>query len=75
MGLFNSKPITPTVPSILPPVAKQQILSGRLPVLQPNNLFLKEKETLHFADRAIYEKRMVRKRRVQMPFQWGKVFA
>lgn len=65
MGLFNSKPITPTVPSVLPPVAKQQILSGRLLVLQPNNLFLKDKETLHFADRAIYEKRTVRKRRVR----------
>lgn len=65
MGLFDSKPTTPTVPSVLPPVARQQIMSGQLPVLQPNNLFLKSNEVLHFADRAIYEKRTVSKRRVR----------
>lgn len=68
MGLFdfaNPKPTTPTVPSVLPPVARKQIMSGQLPVLQPNNLFLKEKEVLHFADRAIYEKRTVNKRKVR----------
>ena len=65
MGLFDSKPTTPTLPSVLPPVARQQIISGQLPVLQPNNLFLKSNEVLHFADRAIFEKRTVSKRRVR----------
>ena len=35
MGLFdfaNPKPTTPTVPSVLPPVARKQIMSGQLPV-------------------------------------------
>lgn len=68
MGFFdflNPQPTTPTVPSVLPEAAKQQILRGQLPLLQPNNLFLKNGETCHYADRAIYEKRTVSKRRVR----------
>lgn len=68
MGFFDMlKPqaTTPTVPSILPEVARQQLYSGRLPVLQPNNLFLKNGEVCHYADRAIYEKRIVNKKRVR----------
>lgn len=56
---------TPTVPSVLPDAAKQQILRGQLPILQPNNLFLKKGETCHYADRAIYEKRTVNKKRIR----------
>lgn len=65
LDLFNPQSTTPTVPSVLPGVAKQQILSGQLPILNPNNLFLKNGETCHFADRAIYEKRTVSKKRVR----------
>lgn len=65
LDLFNTQPTTPTVPSILPDVAKQQILCGQLPILAPNNLFLKNGETCHYADRAIYEKRTVSKRRIR----------
>lgn len=63
LDIFNSQE-APTVPSVLPGAAKQQILCGQLPVLEPNNLFLKKGEICHYADRAIYEKRAVKQRRV-----------
>lgn len=65
LDIFKPQPTTPTVPSILPDVARQQIYRGQLPILQPGNLFLKNGETCHFADRAIYEKRIVNKKRVR----------
>ena len=39
LDIFNSQPTTPTVPSVLPEAARQQILRGQLPILQLNNLF------------------------------------
>ncbi len=65
LDLLNSQPTTPTVPGVLPDAARQQILRGQLPTLEPSNLFLKKGETCHYADRAIYEKRTVSKRRVR----------
>lgn len=65
LDIFKPQPTTPTVPSVLPDAAKQQILCGQLPVLAPNNLFLKNGETCHYADRAIYEKRTVNKKRIR----------
>lgn len=65
LDLFNPQQTTPTVPSVLPEVAKQQILRGKLPTLEPNNLFLKNGEICHYADRAIYEKRTVSKKRIR----------
>ena len=56
---------TPAVPSVLPDVAKQKIMCGQLPVLQPNNLLLKNGEICHYADRAIYEKRIVNQKRIR----------
>lgn len=63
--LFNSQQSTPIVPSVLPDAARQQILMGQLPILQPSNLFLKNGEVCHYADRAIYEKRTVGKKRIR----------
>ena len=65
LDLFNPQPTTPTVPSVLPEAARQQIIHGQLPTLQPNNLFFKNGETCHYADRAIYEKRTVNKKRIR----------
>lgn len=65
LDFLNPQPTTPTVPSVLPDAVKQQILRGQLPTLQPNNLFLKNGETCHYADRAIYEKRTVNKKRIR----------
>lgn len=65
LDLFNSQAAIPTIPSVLPDAAKQQILRGQLPTLMPNNLFLKSGETCHYADRAIYEKRTVNKKRIR----------
>ena len=63
--LFNPQTTALTVPSVLPDVAKQQILRGQLPILEPNNLFLKNGEICHYADRAIYEKRTAKKKRIR----------
>ena len=68
MGLldwFNPQPQTPTVQSILPAAAVQEIMHGRLPILNSNKIFLKAGETCHYIDKAIYEKRTVRKRYVR----------
>ena len=63
--LFHPQATTPLIPSAMPDAAKQQILHRQLPILQPNNLFLKSGELCHYADRAIYEKRTVSKRQVR----------
>lgn len=67
MGLFDmfKAPQTPTVQSILPAAAVQEIMHGRLPILNSNKIFLKAGETCHYIDKAIYEKRTVRKRYVR----------
>lgn len=62
---FKQKPTTPTVSSILPDVAKQEILCGRLPVLNTNKIFLKSGEQCHYIDKAIYEKRKVKNRYIR----------
>ena len=63
--ILNPQPVTPSVPSALPNVAKQNILLGRLPNLQPDALLLRKGEACHYAERAIYEKRTVSKRRIR----------
>lgn len=65
LDLFRRTPTTPIVTSILPDAAKQEIMRGRLPVLKTNKIFLKAGETCHYIDKAIYEKRTVRKRYVR----------
>ena len=55
-------PSTPTVQSILPPAAVNEIMCGRLPILNTNRVFLRGGETCHYIDKAIYEKKIVRKR-------------
>lgn len=65
LDLFNPQSATPAVPSILPEAARQQLLRGQLPALDPNSLFLKNGESCHYADRAIYEKRTVSKKRIR----------
>ena len=46
--LFGSRNRIPTVTTILPDAAKQEIIAGRLPILRTDKLFLKhgEKSTL-----------------------------
>ncbi len=56
MGLFDNllgKNKIPTVISILPPAAKQEIMAGRLPILNTDKIFLKKGEKIHFIDKAI----------------------
>ena len=57
MGFFDALLGTqnqfPTVTSILPAAAKQEIMAGRLPILNTDNLFLKSGERIHFIDKAI----------------------
>ena len=65
LDLFRPQPQTPIVTSILPDIAKQEIMRGRLPILNTNKIFLKGGETCHYIDKAIYEKKTVRKRYVR----------
>lgn len=64
LDLFR-QPQTPIVQSILPDIAKQEIMRGRLPILNTNKIFLKNGEQCHYIDKAIYEKKTVRKRYVR----------
>ena len=69
MGLFDlmkpqQKAQVVCITSMLPAVAKQEIMNGRLPILKTSKFFLKSGETCHFMDRAIYEKQVVKKRYV-----------
>jgi len=65
LDLFRQQPTTPIVASILPDVAKQEIMHGRLPILNTDTIFLKAGESCHYIDKAIYEKKTVRKRYVR----------
>ena len=51
----------PTVTTILPDLAKQEIYQGRLPQLNTTNIFLKSGETCCFIDKAILMKQKVTK--------------
>ena len=66
MGFLDLfKPKAPMVQSILPQVAVDEILHGRLPILNTDKIFLKGGEHCHYIDKAIYEKRSVQKRYVR----------
>lgn len=66
MGFFDLfKPQPPMITPILPDAARQEILHGRLPILRSDKIFLKNGENCHYIDKAIYEKRTVRKRYVR----------
>ena len=64
LDLFRTQK-TPTVQSILPDAAKQEILRGRLPILKTDKIFLKNGEVCHYIDKAIYEKKIVNKQYVR----------
>ena len=51
-ALFNKNQI-PTVTTILPDAAKNEIWAGRLPILNTDNIFLKTGEKIHLIDKAI----------------------
>ena len=51
-ALFGKKQL-PTVTSILPDVAKQEIMAGRLPILNADTIFPKKGEHIHFIDKAM----------------------
>ena len=52
-ALFGNRNQIPTVISILPVAAQQEIMAGRLPVLRTDNLFLKKGEKIHYLDKAV----------------------
>lgn len=68
MGFFDlllgNKNQIPTVTSILPDAAKQEIIAGRLPTLRTDKLFLKKGEKIHYIDKAVnIEKKTVKQYR------------
>lgn len=66
MGFLDFfKPNVPQVQSILPQVAVNEIMNGRLPILNTNKIFLKGSEKCHYIDKAIYEKKIVKKKYVR----------
>ena len=65
LDLFKPQPKMPMIQSILPAAAVQEILRGRLPILNTNKIFLKSGEQCHYIDKAIHEKKTVRKRYVR----------
>lgn len=64
-SLFQKKPAPTILLSILPDAAKQEIIRGNLPILKTNRIFLKAGEQCHYIDKAIFEKRTIRKRYVR----------
>lgn len=52
-SLFGNKNQIPIVISILPDAARQEIIAGRLPILNTDKLFLKKGEKIHFIDKAV----------------------
>ena len=65
LDVFKPQPSAPTIMSILPDAAKQEIMCGRLPILNTNKIFLKPDEQCHYIDKAIYEEKIVKKRYVR----------
>lgn len=65
LDIFKPQPSAPAIISILPDVAKQEIMRGRLPILNTNKIFLKTDEQCHYIDKAIYEERTVNKRYIR----------
>lgn len=65
LDLFRPQAETPFVQSILPNAAVQEIMRGRLPILNTNRIFLKSGEACHYIDKAIYEKETVQKRSIR----------
>jgi hypothetical protein len=58
---LSSPPTLPTVLPIMPPIAINEIQSGRLPQLNSKNIFLKNDEICHYIDKAILLKEKVQK--------------
>ena len=56
----NSPPQPPTIESILPPAAADEINKGRLPQINSTSVFLKSGEICHFIEKAIRMKDKVK---------------
>ena len=65
MDVFKPQQVVPTVSSILPDIAKQEIMKGNLPVLRTDKIFLQATEICHYIDKAIFEKRKVQKKYIR----------
>jgi len=63
MGIFDIffEPQSPTIPSIMPKIAINELRTNRLPIIQSSNLLLNKNETCHFAERAILLHKKVQK--------------
>ncbi len=51
----------PTITTILPVAAKQEIMAGRLPILNADSIFLKRGEKIHYLDKAINQEERIKK--------------
>lgn len=53
LDIFFNRNQIPTVTTILPDAAKNEIWAGRLPILNTDNIFLKSGEKIHLINKAI----------------------
>lgn len=67
MGFLDAfkQPSAPQIESALPAVVIQEYKQGSLPTLNASKIFLKKGEVCHYFDKAIYEKKIVKKRTVR----------
>lgn len=67
MGFLDvfRQPSTPQIQTALPEMVIQEYKKGNLPVLNASKIFLKKGEVCHYFDKAIYEKKIVKKRTVR----------
>ncbi len=65
LDIFKPQPSAPIINSILPELAKQEIVNGRLPILNTDKVFLKANEQCHYIDKAVYEKKKTNKKLVR----------
>ena len=56
LDLFMTNTRTPTVTSMLPAAAINEIQNGRLPILRTQRIFLNYGENCHYIDNVIYQK-------------------
>lgn len=59
--LLGKNNVLPVVTSILPDAPKQEIMHGRLPILNTNSLFLQSGEYCHYIEKAILLKDKTKK--------------
>lgn len=65
LDIFKQQPSIPQIQTALPEMVIQEYKRGNLLTLNVSKIFLKKGEVCHYFDKAIYEKKIVKKRTVR----------